>query len=382
MSRLNYNILVRDFNTTHNNKYFYPEFIYISLYEKIKIICPDHGEFEQQIMAHRQGGKCKLCANQNRSKNVKSSSINKRTENFKNEVILKFGTYFDLSKVIYSTTNDIIIIGCPDHGEVKVAAGQFKRSKYGCPYCGGTKNLTQEMFLNLIPESHKKEYDLSTIIYKTRQDYITVGCKVHGNFSIKADNFIIGQGCPQCRYIKSAKAIRGNIEDILESFKITHNNKYTYEEIEPFKSRIKTKIKIICPNHGPFTQPIDRHYKGHGCPICKSSKGELAVIKILEEYNIDYINEYSFKDLKKEGSSKPLRFDFYLPKYNVCIEFDGRHHFEEIETREKLEDVLHRDNLKNDYCKINNIKLLRLNYKMENYGENQLRLFLKDLGIV
>ena len=382
MGKLNYDILVRDFNITHDNKYTYPKFIYISLYEKITIMCPDHGEFSQQIMAHRQGGKCKLCANLNRSKNVKAGSIDRRTEKFKIEVESKFGDKFDLSKVKYSTTSDLITIGCPNHGEVKVAAGQFKRSKYGCPYCGGTKNLTQEMFLNLIPESHKDEYDLSKTIYKTRQEYIIVICKEHGKFSLKADNFIIGQGCPKCRYIKSANSNRGDILDILESFRITHNNKYTYEEIEPFKSRLSTKIKIFCPDHGPFIQPIDRHYNGHGCPICKSSKGELKVIKILEKFNIEYINEYSFKDLRKSGSIKPLRFDFYLPKYNVCIEFDGRHHFEEIETREKLEDVLHRDNLKNDYCKINNIKLLRLNYKMENYGENQLRLFLKDLGIV
>lgn len=313
---------------------------------------------------------------------MKAGSIDRRTEKFKIEVESKFGDKFDLSKVKYSTTNDLITIGCPNHGEVNVAAGQFKRSKYGCPYCGGTKKLTQEMFLNLIPESHKINYDLSTTIYKTRQDYITVGCRSHGNFSIKADNFLVGQGCPKCRYIKSAKAIRGNIEDILESFKITHNNKYTYEEIEPFKSRIKTKIKIICPDHGPFIQPIDRHYTGHGCPTCKSSKGELAIIKILEEFNIDYINEYSFKDLKKEGSSKPLRFDFYLPKYNTCIEFDGKHHFEEIGTREKLEEISHRDNLKNEYCKKHNIDLIRLNYMMKNYGENQLRVFLKDLGII
>ena len=382
MGKLNYDILVRDFNITHNNKYTYPKFIYISLYEKITIMCPDHGEFIQQIMAHRQGGKCKLCANLNRSKNVKAGSIDRRTEKFKIEVESKFGDKFDLSKVKYSTTSDLITIGCPNHGEVKVAAGQFKRSKYGCPYCGGTKNLTQEMFLNLVPEFHKIEYNLSSINYKTRQDYINVICKEHGEFIIKADNFLSGQGCPQCRYIKSANSKRGNILDILESFRITHNDKYIYEEIEPYKSRLITKIKIICPDHGPFIQPIDRHYNGHGCPICKSSKGELNVIKILEKFNIEYINEYSFKDLRKLGSIKPLRFDFYLPKYKVCIEFDGRHHFEEISGREKLASIQHRDNLKTDYCTNKNIRLLRLNYLMDNYGENELVNFLKDLGIV
>ena len=101
----------------------------------------------------------------------------------------------------------------------------------------------------------------------------------------------------------------------------------------------------------------------------------------MEKFNIEYINEYSFKDLRKSGSIKPLRFDFYLPKYNVCIEFDGRHHFEEISGREKLVSIQHRDNLKTDYCTNKNIRLLRLNYLMDNYGENELVNFLKDLGI-
>lgn len=378
-NKLTYEILVRDFNITHERKYTYPPFVYNSSREKIKIICPDHGEFEQQIMAHRQGGKCKLCANENRSKNVKLAGLDKRTETFKNEVFNRFGYRFDLSKVVYTSTNDKIIICCPDHGEVEVFAGQFKRSKLGCPYCGGTKKLTQEMFLNIVPEAHKIEYDLSNTIYKTRQDYISVRCKEHGDFSIKADNFICGQGCPKCRYIKSANSKRGDIVEILEHFNRVHHNQFTYREIETFKSRQETKIEITCPKHGIFIQPIDRHYNGHGCPKCSSSKGELAIIKILDEYGINYKHEYSFKDLKRIGSTKPMRFDFYLQDYNLCIEFDGRHHFEEIEGRENLADVQYRDKLKTQYCKDMGMGLLRLNCYMIDYGKNELISFIEEL---
>lgn len=381
MAKLTYEKLIEDFNITHNNKYKYTPFIYDNLYEKINIECPEHGIFTQQIMLHRQGGGCKLCGQKKAGNSIKENSLSLRRQEFLDEVVSKFGNKFDLSKVVYTNTNDKITIGCPEHGWVEEYAGKFKRSKYGCSYCGGTKKLTQEMFLKLVPDSHKEEYDLSETIYTTRQSKIDVICKIHGKFSIRADNFIIGQGCPKCRYIKSSNSKRGNIEDIIEVFKKVHNNKYTYEEIEPYKSRLLTRIKIFCPNHGEFIQPIDRHYSGHGCPTCNSSKGELNIIKTLEKYNVNFINEYSFKDLKLDNSTKPLRFDFYLPDYNSCIEFDGRHHFEDVIGRSILEDVQYRDNLKNKYCEINNIKLLRLDYLMENYGEQELINFLKDLGI-
>lgn len=275
----------------------------------------------------------------------------------------KFGNKFDLSKVVYTNTNTKIIIGCPDHGEVTVSAGQFKRSKYGCPYCGGTKNLTQEMFSKLIPEKHKQEYDLSKILYETRQSYITVGCKLHGDFDIIADNFVIGQGCPKCRYIKSANSKRGNIEDILESFREIHNDKYKYEQIEPYESRLKTRIKIICPNHGDFIQPIDRHYNGHGCPTCSSSKGELLVEKILIKHNIIYEKEKVFLDCRNHLTNKPLRFDFYLSEINVCIEYNGRQHYEEIpDFFDPLEDTQYRDKIKEDYCESKNIDLIIIKF--------------------
>lgn len=384
--KLNYEKLIEDFNKIHMNKYIYPIFEYINLYQKINIECSIHGSFNQQLMLHRQGGGCPKCGyDKKRKPKIKINKVEllreQRTKEFFEIINKKFGDKFDLSKVEYTGTDSDIIIGCPNHGEVKVTAGQFKRSKYGCPYCGGTKNLTQDMFMKLVPQSHKNEYDLSKLIYKTRQENIIIICKIHGEFSLKADNFISGQGCPNCRYIKSANSKRGKIDQIIEKFHKVHNNKYTYREIEKYISRLTTKIEITCPHHGIFIQPIDRHYNGHGCPTCKSSKGELMIIKILEKYNIDYINEYSFKDLKKEDSTKPLRFDFYLPKYNICIEYDGRQHFEEINGRESLDITKFRDNLKNNYCIKNNIKLLRLNYMMENYGKNELITFIKDLGI-
>jgi len=94
----------------------------------------------------------------------------------------------------------------------------------------------------------------------------------------------------------------------------------------------------------------------------KMSWGELMISHILESKNIKYLFNKSLKDCI---SSSRLRFDFYLPKYNCCIEFDGKQHFESCEFfggDEEFKKLKIRDNIKNEWCEVNEIKLLRLNY--------------------
>ena len=60
-----------------------------------------------------------------------------------------------------------------------------------------------------------------------------------------------------------------------------------------------------------------------------------------------------------------LPFDFYLPEYNICIEYDGEHHFRPIEMWGGYEKFIinqENDEIKNEYCKNHNITLLRLPY--------------------
>ena len=59
-----------------------------------------------------------------------------------------------------------------------------------------------------------------------------------------------------------------------------------------------------------------------------------------------------------------MKFDFYLPDRNLCIEYDGKHHFEVTEYGEdKLKDTIKKDTIKNEICKSNNITLYRISYK-------------------
>ena len=99
------------------------------------------------------------------------------------------------------------------------------------------------------------------------------------------------------------------------------------------------------------------------CGCLKMSHGELKINQLLTNNNINFIQEYRPKD-----SSIPFdaRFDFYLPEQNYIIEFDGCQHYiigtGLYNTLEKVQKTQEHDKIKNEWCKNNNIPLIRIPY--------------------
>lgn len=123
---------------------------------------------------------------------------------------------------------------------------------------------------------------------------------------------------------------------------------------------------------------IYRHNKKY-CPICyyKKSHGEIAIAQFLNNNNIDYQKEFTFPDLPQR------RFDFYLPKEKIAIEFDGEQHFEYIpflhnNNIENFYLTQQRDQEKNNFCLLNNIKLFRFSYLDYDSLEEILQQILKE----
>ena len=108
---------------------------------------------------------------------------------------------------------------------------------------------------------------------------------------------------------------------------------------------------------------------GRGCPNCSKniSLSENIIQNILEDNNIAYIKQFCFTDCRDKA---PLPFDFYLPEYNICIEYDGEQHYRPVnfggidDERAKENFILtqQHDEIKNAYCKNNNIDLIRIPY--------------------
>ena len=96
-----------------------------------------------------------------------------------------------------------------------------------------------------------------------------------------------------------------------------------------------------------------------GC-LLKTSLGEQHIELCLSSAEIEYEKEYRFSDLNN------LRFDFYLPKLNRLIEFDGKQHYQECggswDINDSLQQRQERDKIKNNYAISNNIELVRIPY--------------------
>lgn len=101
------------------------------------------------------------------------------------------------------------------------------------------------------------------------------------------------------------------------------------------------------------------------CGCVKESHGEQKIREILIKNNIDFINQKKFKDFKYSDTHGTPKYDFYLPDFNTCIEYDGEQHFKPVfnfDTEESFKIRKQHDLEKNKYCFDHDIKLIRIPY--------------------
>ena len=96
---------------------------------------------------------------------------------------------------------------------------------------------------------------------------------------------------------------------------------------------------------------------------CILSYGEQLINKLLSDNNIVFIQQKMFDGCRNVGTNALLKFDFYLPNYNMCIEFDGKQHFFPTgKFADDFDNIVNRDRIKNKFCLEHGIKLIRIPY--------------------
>ena len=217
--------------------------------------------------------------------------------------------------------------------------------------------LTTEIFIERSKNVHGNKYDYSLVQYVNAHTKVNINCPVHGTFNQKAWNHLNNDGCPLCYGTKKYTK-----DEFIDKSNKVHLNRYDYSLVEYVNN--STKVKIICNQHGVFEQSPSSHLsQKHGCPNCNNSKGEVFIQKFLSEKNILFYKQHTFSDCK---NIRLLPFDFYLPNKNICIEYDGEQHHKPIIRFNGdigFQKTKIRDNIKNEYCKLNNIKLIRVTSK-------------------
>lgn len=294
----------------HGSKYDYSQTEYANNRTKLKIICPDHGEFWQTPKQHLRGQ------------------------------------------------------GCPECGKLKL---QGKRQ-----FCRKTKvkgkNYTQDEYISLLKNIYGEKYDYTKVHYVDVLSPVTLTCPEHGEFTKKAGYLINSKyksGCPCCTMERRQKNNSLGLEKFIEKANNIHHGFFDYSKVQYINN--STKVDIVCPKHGIFSCTPANHLKGRGCPICRSEtyvyeerlyrflRTFLKKDEIIRQYRADWLSNYK-------------SLDFYIPKYKLGIEHQGSQHFYKTrfngETEEKLQHRINNDKIKIKECYENDVKLLFFTYEL------------------
>ena len=281
--------------------------------------------------------------------------INKNLK-FIQKAKLIHGDKYDYSLVDYTESKFKVKIICPIHGEFEQRASGHL-SGYGCSKCSQDKQkISINDFIKKGKLIHDNKFDYSKVRYINYDTKVKIICPVHGEFEQTPSKHLKGKDCELCSFIKR----KTKINKFVEKAKLIHSDKYDYSNVEYFG--FGTKVKIICPIHGEFEQTPQNHLKGQKCPYCKESKGENKIRELLNNFSVNFIPQYKFDKCKYKLK---LPFDFYLPDYNTCIEYNGIQHYKAIDYfggEKRFKEQQKKDIIKKVYCEKNNIRLIIIKY--------------------
>lgn len=194
-------------------------------------------------------------------------------------------------------------------------------------------------------------------------------CHIHKDKGIQYNTFdnIINNNhvCKYCGYEELGKIKRLGEDKIINLCQIKGLIYY-----KRYSKNRESWIQYKCPKHinNGIQEMNLTHFKESviPCKYCGVTAGELKISKYLDSQHIKYETQKTFDDCI---NSRPLRFDFYLPDSDTCVEYDGQQHFEPVNFSgdkdggvSAFNKTQKRDKIKNEYCKNHNIKLIRIPY--------------------
>lgn len=288
-------------------------------------------------------------------------------------------------QVSYSSDKKFLFICDKNHEYEKSLTNAIKGS--GCPYCCGSKIL---IGFNDLWTTHPEicrylvDYNDGYIISKGTHCKTNWKCLVGHQYKQSVVNKIShNQGCPYC----SGKKVLIGFNDMWTTNKDICEELLEKEDGYKYTQGSGKKVKWKCKkcNNIWVSKICNRTINKRGCPKCTKSKGEIKVEEILNKYNIHYYPQKRFDECRHKNE---LPFDFYLPLYNTCIEYQGEQHYIEYHNilhpkgtrynKTDLEFTKYKDDIKKDFCQKNNIRLIEIPYWEYNNIESIIKEYIND----
>jgi len=269
----------------HGERYNYSLSKYVDSNTKIKIMCKEHGVFEQLPNNHYKQN-CPSC-----SDNVKNGKKLLTNDIFISKSKLKHGEKYKYSLVNYINSQTKVKIICPEHGIFEQFPYSHIRGK-GCNLCSihdRTLNLTKDIkdFITDAKNQHGDKYDYSLVEYINSKTKIKITCPEHGEFEQLPYDHIANHGCPKCglTYNKS----EDEIKDFIQSLGL-HIETNTRKIIQPLE------LDIFIPSHNLAIEYNGLYwhselYKGKNYHLNKTEACEAKGIQLIHIFEDEWLHK-------------------------------------------------------------------------------------------
>lgn len=355
------NAFVTKARQVHGKAYDYSKTVYKDARSKLIIVCRKHGPFQQEAFSHLRGIGCPRCGVERRGLQRRQEAANA----FVAKARKVHGRKYRYDKTVYARASGMIVVTCPQHGDFKQTANNHLHG-YGCSKCKTDKLRgdfadTKADFVGKARQRHGSKFSYLGRYVNSRTP-VSIRCRKHGLFRQKPIDHLKGAtGCPQCGLDKLKLNNLSSHEEFVRKARAVHGSGYRFPE--PYKLA-RQHLSVECIKHGVFSVTPNNFLRGHGCPVCSESFGERKVARALEKLRLDYTREKKFPDCRDK---RPLRFDFWVPKLNALVEFDGLQHHEPYKLfggAEMFAVTQRRDRIKTAYARKKKIRLIRVKYSV------------------
>lgn len=303
------------------------------------------------------GKRCPECAK------TKIGDANRLTlEQIKNFIEVESNSGCKLLSKKYINNNTRMLFECKCGRKFKTEFKEFKsNNKRQCNKCGEenrtrSQTKTNEEFIKEVRRLVNDEYEFLEE-YKGALKHIRCRHNICDHeWDIAPSDFLFGTRCPKCmrpNYYKDTDQFKKEIFNLVGD---------EYNLLSEYQGAL-TYVRMIHSTCGyAYKVTPSSFLSGSRCPRCNESKGEKALAKYLDHYKIKYKKEYTFDNCRYK---QQLPFDFAIINNRdvFLIEYDGSQHYRGwMGRKDSLLKIQQRDNIKNQYCKDNNIPLLRIPY--------------------
>lgn len=264
--------------------------VYVNSSTPVTVTCPKHGDFSQtpkQIWAGSTG--CKECFRENQSTTLRMTQ-----EEFMDAASSVWGDRWDLSKVVYSGSQEKVVVVCKEHGDFQQIAASFLQGRVGCVECvsikrsntsrivlrkkppatlkrkvSTRKRMSTEAYKDKFISKFGSKYDLSKVEYLGNKVPVTIICPEHGEFSRAPKNMVNSNtACLECA---GGRMSRNSVETALREM---------WGDRWDFSGTVFTTasgyFSAVCPEHGEFRQLTSKALSGTvGCDICSGRRIDL-----------------------------------------------------------------------------------------------------------